>query len=613
MFNLRRIIRAGVAMALGAIGALTYAQSIPTTIRIGFVETASPGYLTRTVLPVARAVEQSLPGTRVSLIGLSSISLVESVSRRKPDFVISPAADFLRIVDAMGAHPIATRKSSHAQSPVQSAGATIIAKVDRSDITDLKSLKGKRIASTLPTSIDGWLGVRMELEKQGFDSNRFFGQVDFLNFSIPNVFVSVLSNAYDAGTVPTCLLERAQDEGLIEAGLLKVINSKEDGVSTCAHSTDLYPDLITASLPWTDEELVRSVTITLLGSANDASDYSWYGTSDFHSLRNLEETLHIGPWSYLEDWSVSGIWNRFKAWIWAFIVILLGIAFNEWRLRKLVIERTKKLTKTMEERDRLAASHAQSRERISQMERIGAISQLCTMIAHELKQPVGAVLNYLAVIRLTAMKDKSENPLVNKAMTGAEQEARRIAQIIDRVRGYARKQRREAVKTNLNEVIQTAKKNLSVALKKATKIELNLAPQADVMGEPLELELLFLNLMKNAAQAVADMPDGKVTVVLRNTGANIEVTVTDNGPYLDDNAFKKLTKVSESVKEDGLGLGLGIVRSLVDENGGRLQVERLSIRGLCFTVTFDAADAVTPQDSKAQEPHQKENKNGELS
>ena len=591
-------------MVLGTVATLLCAQTTQNTIRLGFVETATPGYLTRTVLPVARAIEDSMPGTRVSLIGLSSISLVDTITQSKPDFVISPAADFLRVVDAMGAHPIATRKSSHAVNPVQSAGATIIAKVDRADITDLASLKGKRIASTLPTSIDGWLGIRMELEKKGLDSQHFFSQVDFLNFSLPNVFVSVLSNAYDAGAVPTCLLERAQDEGLIETGLLKVINAKDDGISTCAHSTDLYPDLIAASLPWTNEELVRSVTITLLSPESSTSDYSWYGTSDFHSLRNLEETLHIGPWSYLEDWSISGIWNRYKAWILAVLFIIVGVAFNEWRLRKLVIERTKALMETMEERDRLAASHAQSRERISQMERIGAISQLCTMIAHELKQPVGAVLNYLAVIRLTTMKDNTDNPLVDKAMTGAEQEARRIAQIIDRVRGYARKQERQAERTNLRDIIQTAKKNLSVALKKAVKIELMLAPQAYVMGEPLELELLFLNLMKNAAQAVADLPDGKVSVVLRDTGAAVEVTVTDNGPFLDDEAFKKLTKVSESVKEDGLGLGLGIVRSLVDENGGRLQVERLPVRGLCFTVTFDRADDLDKNKKEAPAPQQ---------
>lgn len=596
---MRKVFHTGLAMVLGTVAALACAQTTQNTIRLGFVETATPGYLTRTVLPVARAIEDSMPGTRVTLIGLSSISLVDTITQAKPDFVISPAADFLRVVDAMGAHPIATRKSSHAVNPVQSAGATIIAKVDRADITDLQSLKGKRIASTLPTSIDGWLGIRMELEKKGLDSQNFFSQVDFLNFSLPNVFVSVLSDAYDAGAVPTCLLERAQDEGLIEAGLLKVINAKNDGISTCAHSTDLYPDLIAASLPWTDEELVRTVTIALLSPGSSTSDYSWYGTSDFHSLRNLEQTLHLGPWSYLEDWSISGIWNRYKAWILAVLFIIAGVAFNEWRLRKLVIERTKALMETMEERDRLAASHAQSRERISQMERIGAISQLCTMIAHELKQPVGAVLNYLAVIRLTAMKNDAQNPLVDKAMTGAEQEARRIAQIIDRVRGYARRQERQTEKVNLRDVIQTAKKNLSVALKKAVKIELVLAPQAYVMGEPLELELLFLNLMKNAAQAVADLDDGKVSVVLRDTGAAVEVTVTDNGPFLDDAAFKKLTKVSESVKEDGLGLGLGIVRSLVDENGGRLQVERLPVRGLCFTVTFDPAEALEKNKNEA--------------
>lgn len=589
---LRRLLTAALAAVLGAAAGLSYAQNAQPTIRIGYVETAQPGYLARTVLPVAQSIEKANPTARVTLFGLSSIALTDAVGQMRPDFVITPAADFLRIVDAMGANPIATRKSMHATSHSESAGATILARVDRKDITSLESLRGKRIASTLPTSLDGWLAIRMELKKRGYEAEDFFADVDFLNFSIPNVFVALLSGAYDAGAVPTCIFERAQEEGLIEPGLLRVVSPKNDGISTCAHSTDLYPDLVVASLPWSDPEVVRSATIALLAGSDPNADFGWYIASDFHSLRNLEETLHLGPWSYLEDWSVSGIWNRYRAWVLAALVLLLFVILNEWRLRQLVIERTQELTKTMQERDELAASHARSREHISQMERMGAISQLCAMIAHELKQPVGAVLNYLAVIRLTSMKNEEKNPLVDKAMTGAEQEARRIAQIIDRVRGYARKQAREAVKTDLNPVIQTARKNLSAALKKAASIELNLAPHAYIMGEPLELELLFLNLMKNAVQAVANQPDGKVAVVLRDAAGSVEVTVTDNGPFLDDAAFKKLTVVQESVKEDGLGLGLGIVKSLVDENGGRLQVERLPVRGLCFTVTFDSAGSL---------------------
>ncbi len=584
-------------VALAGAAAFVCAPNIaaaPAQVRVGYVETAEPGYLTRTVLPVVHAIEKATPGTHVQLVGLSSITLTDVVRQSNPDFIISPAADFLRLLDTTGAHPIVTRKSSHAQSPTQSVGATIITQASREDITDLISLRGKRVASTLPTSIDGWLSVRMELEKNGLDSRNFFESVDFLNFSYPNVFVSILSGAYDAVAVPTCLLERAQDEGLIEKGLVKVINQKDDQTSTCAHSTDLYPDLIVSSSPRTDLDLVKAVTISLLSGSEQSPLYSWYVTSDFHALRNLEETLKIGPWSYLAEWTPSALWQRYKTGILTALALLAAFIFNEWRLRRLVVQRTQELTQTMNERDELAKSHARSRERISQMERLGTISQLCAMIAHELKQPVGAVLNYLAVIRLIEMNNQSDdaqpNPKLDKAMSGAETEARRIAQIIDRVRGYARKQSRQAVRCDLHEVISLAKKNVLVSLKTPVKIDLNLARHAYVMGEPLELELLFLNLMKNAAQAVDSIPDGLVSVTLRDTRKNIEVTVSDNGPYLDDESFKRLTRVSESVKEDGLGLGLGIVRNLVDENAGQMHVERLPIRGLCFTVTFDRAD-----------------------
>lgn len=101
-------------------------------------------------------------------------------------------------------------------------------------------------------------------------------------------------------------------------------------------------------------------------------------------------------------------------------------------------------------------------------------------------------------------------------------------------------------------------------------------------GDPLEIELLLLNVMKNAAEAVQGLPDGAVLVKFRRetlpsplaenpspspaapSAEAVIVEVEDNGPRLSDEAFERLTRVSQSVKDEGLGLGLGIVRSLVE-------------------------------------------------
>ena len=95
---------------------------------------------------------------------------------------------------------------------------------------------------------------------------------------------------------------------------------------------------------------------------------------------------------------------------------------------------------------------------------MGAISQLCAMIAHELKQPVGAIINYVAVVKLklglqtvpglpgeTALNtsERPVDPLLLRALAGAEGEAHRIAAIVDRVRSYARRQHADPVPVDI--------------------------------------------------------------------------------------------------------------------------------------------------------------------
>lgn len=216
---------------------------------LGVVETAEPSFDDNTVRPVLKAMQSAAPGTQIDVVRLSSATFEVAVAQLKPDLVISPAADFLRIVDSIGAHPIGTRKTKYAKHPSKSAGGAVIALASRTDIQKLTDLRGKHIAATLPTSVDGMLAVRMELAERGFDNRQFFRSVRYLGYSMPNVIESVLSGHFDAGVVPVCTLERIEAEDLIERGALRVISPKSDDDTVCAHTSELYPDLVAATFP----------------------------------------------------------------------------------------------------------------------------------------------------------------------------------------------------------------------------------------------------------------------------------------------------------------------------------------------------------------------------
>lgn len=459
------------------------------------------------------------------------------------------------------------------------------------------------------------LGV-VETAEPSFDDNTVRPVLKAMQSAAPG---SVLSGHFDAGVVPVCTLERIEAEDLIERGALRVISPKSDDDTVCAHTSELYPDLVAATFSWTDPELTRLTTSALLASKSADAEFNWYGTSDFHRIRALEETLQIGPWAYLQEMTPEALWRR---WRFALFAVLAGLGLlllNEWRLRRLVAKRTGELKRSMEERDRLA-----QRER--------------------------AVINYVAVVKLklglqtvpglpgeTALNtsERPVDPLLLRALAGAEGEAHRIAAIVDRVRSYARRQHADPVPVDIVREAQNALRSLKAELRPFVVIRPPFSLSADdaskrrliMRSDPLEIELLLLNVMKNAAEAVQGLPDGGVLVKFRRetlpsplaenpspspaapSAEAVIVEVEDNGPRLSDEAFERLTRVSQSVKDEGLGLGLGIVRSLVEENGGRIAITRredLSGRGLRVTLCFDLdAEGLKAQSAPETDPADK--------
>lgn len=592
MFPLRSI---ALALSLGAF--LSASPSSAAVIRLGVVTTTEPGFAATTVTPVVSEMEKLRPQDVVHVVQIAEHDLLHDIERERPDLLICSAWCFLNVLSDIGAHPVATRKTDRAASAVASIGAALVVRSDRTDLRTLEDLHGKKAAATLPHSVDGYPAVRLMLREKGFSDEKFFSSVNFLTFTVPDVLSAVLSGDADVSILPACALERAQEEGLVEPGLLRVVGLPPDGALACSRSTDLYPDITAGILPWTPNELTRDFLTALLESGH-ADGYEWVATSDLRSVSNLYQELHLGRWAVLDDTSLSGLWKRYGRYaVFALLLVLLLIA-NEYRLKRLVEHRTAALTKTLREKELLARKEEAARERLASLERMGAISQLCAMIAHELKQPMGAVLNFLAVLRMRCGESIKDDPVAQRAMEGAQNEARRMAEIVDRVRGYAKRQRRTPEPVDLARTIDEALSHLKPGPK--TTVRREVAPNVFVAGDPLELELLVLNLVKNAVQALDAVEGGTVTVTLARTDEfGAVLRVTDDGPTLSDEIFAKLLKVSESVKEGGLGLGLAIVRNIVDEHGATLTIERLPERGLAVTVRFDTLNPNDPADKTA--------------
>ena len=101
-----------------------------------------------------------------------------------------------------------------------------------------------------------------------------------------------------------------------------------------------------------------------------------------------------------------------------------------------------------------------------------------------------------------------------------------------------------------------------------------------VYADPLNIDLVLMNLLKNAEEAVRNQQNAEIKVEIKNAGADAFVIIEDNGPDMTDDQFASLRNLGQSSKKDGLGLGLAIVRELLEANGGSLKLVRIPSGGL---------------------------------
>lgn len=410
----------------------------------------------------------------------------------------------------------------------------------------------------------------------------------------------------DAAVLPTCLLELLDSRGLVNAADLKAIGVKKSDAIVCRHSTALYPDISLVAFPWTPEPLVNRMTVSLLTNGGDAN-YEWsamVGTSD---LRELYRLLEIGPYRHLRDMSPMAVYKRWQTEIHVGLLVLLLLILNEFRLRGLVAKRTSELSDALSALEASQAEAAVVRDQLGALERKNIAAQMSGMIAHEIKSPVGAIRNFAAVVKILLKDAIAQNPNARTAVEGIDAEALKIAGIVDRVRGYVKNRTANHVPADLKRAVDRGVRAFKLGKLASVPVLVQMPNEpATVLGDGLELELLVLNLVKNAAEAVHEQTDehgratGRVIVTLAAIRTETPpegcgrrqwmLTVADNGRKLTEAEKACLMHSLESVKPDGLGLGLSIVRGIADSHGAKIEFVAKPAGGVVVSVLFDELD-----------------------
>ncbi|WP_290373055.1 ATP-binding protein [uncultured Parasutterella sp.] len=230
-------------------------------------------------------------------------------------------------------------------------------------------------------------------------------------------------------------------------------------------------------------------------------------------------------------------------------------------------------------------------EKMNSLQKLWAVGELSAIIAHELRQPLTSI-NCLSrgLIRLME-RDCLNEETMKDSLLHINKLALTVSRIVEKVRGYAKKPVSQKERIDVAAYAQKVLDDSSVSTKGIYKITCNLEPSF-VMADPVELELILANLVKNAIEASQESSVPKISFSVRNNGnSEVEIHISNNGAKLTEDQVNNLTTPFNSSKKDGLGLGLSIVRAVIESHKGHLDFNHQA-EGLEVIITLPAAGEI---------------------
>jgi signal transduction histidine kinase len=271
------------------------------------------------------------------------------------------------------------------------------------------------------------------------------------------------------------------------------------------------------------------------------------------------------------------VWERFHT---LFLCVAALVAAQSTLIVLLLVERRKRL--------RAVRLVEESRTQLAHIGRVATLGELTAAISHELRQPLSAIRANAEAGAMLLDQTPSDLGEAREAFGDIARDDRRAVEVLDRIRMLVRKDEPIATSVDLNELCEWCSELLmSDAVQRGVDLRLSLEPGLPrIIGDPVQLQQVVLNLALNGFDAVEGSPPPREVVLGTSVkGADVaEIYVRDTGPGLSPEAQLHAFDAFFSTKSKGLGMGLAIVRSIVERHHGRVQAENERTGGAIFRV-----------------------------
>ncbi len=540
-----------------------------------------------------RTIREAVAPRPVRVTTCDPDAFLKAADRGNFDIAIASSGLTSLMISRTDGVPLLAITTDHAPDANFGNGAAVIVRSDRDDLQTLADLKGKTVAVMSQTAFAGWQVVLVEMIRQGLHPQKdFFKNVIVTGAPMARITDSVQAREADAGFVTTCLLEGLEAKGLLAPGLFKVLDEKKDRRNTCRHSSDLYPNWLLTVKPSVTSETARKITERLLALPLGEDGLRWTIPTDHRRIYELFETLNM---PLKRDLSLAAVIKAYLPWIAGGLGLVALLAANSLFLAVVVRRRTRQAEAAVKEKLASDLAAKESALKLEALNKASAVGLLSGMVAHELKQPLAAIGNYAGSLKQRLERgDDIPSATLARAVSEILRSDRTAADIVDHIRAYAKTSAPAHHAADLAALTQKAVERCRGSLRTAVPVHLHLAPpSAKVDMDPLEVELVVTNLVKNAAQAASAVAAPQVDVTVTGDARAARLSVADNGPSISDEALASIGSVGLSTKASGLGLGVAIIRSLLEVHGASLTYRRRSPSGLEAVVEWPLAKEAT--------------------
>ena len=280
-------------------------------------------------------------------------------------------------------------------------------------------------------------------------------------------------------------------------------------------------------------------------------------------------------------------WEQYR---WQIVLIAAALVGQSLLIAGLLHQRRRRHLAEVETRQRALE--------VARMNRRAVAGEMSASIAHEVNQPLTAILsNAEAALDLLRAKN-IDLAKVRDIVTDIIDEDTRASEVVSRIRKLLGKGEARSEKINLNQLVNSTLRLLhGEIVKRTANIGTDLAAALPpIAGDPVQLQQVLLNLLINAMDAVGSKPPAEriIDVSTRADGTRAEVRIVDFGHGIAAGDQRRLFEPFFTTKEDGLGLGLSICSTIVKAHGGKLTVENNEHGGATATLSFTTSDTSVP-------------------